>query len=158
MKIWILPVMFQILGVLVVVAEIFIPSMGLLSVIALGLMGYSLYLAFTTISPAAFYIVLGVDILLVPFLLIGGLKVLAVSPLALKKKLSAEEGVVSQAPDLESHVNKTGRTLTALRPSGTAMIDDIRLDVVADGEYIEAGVPVRVAGVTGNQVIVVRMD
>ncbi len=158
MNAWILPVIFQIFGVLVVVAEIFIPSMGLLSAIALGLMGYSLYLVFTTISPGAFYLVLGADLLMVPLLFIGGLKILALSPLALRKKLSAQEGVVSQAPGLGSHINKTGRTLTTLRPSGTAMIDNIRLDVVADGEYIEAGAPVRVTGVTGNQVIVARME
>ena len=158
MKVWFLPVLFQILAVLVVGAEIFIPSMGLLSAMALGLLGYSLYLAFTQISTTAFYILLGADILVLPLLIMGGLKILAVSPLALKKKLSAEDGVVSQAPGLEAHMNKTGSTLTALRPSGTALIDKTRLDVVADGEFIEVGTRVVVTGVTGNQVIVSKFE
>jgi len=156
MKAWILPVVFQIFGILVVLAEIFIPSLGLLSVIALGLLGYSLYLVFTVISPTAFYIFLGADLLIVPLLFLGGLKILALSPLALKKKLSAEDGVVSQDPGLETHLNKTGTSLTPLRPSGTAMINNVRLDVVADGEFIEAGVQVCVTAVTGNQIIVER--
>lgn len=155
---WLFPVMLQAFGIMVVVAEVFIPSMGVLTVVALGLLGYSLYLVFTTISAEAFYILLGFDLVVLPLVLVLGLKVLAASPLALKKKLSAGEGVVSQAPDLESHLNKTGRTLTALRPSGAAVIDDIRLDVVSDGEFIEAGTPVRVTGVTGNQVIVARKE
>ena len=158
MKTWFLPAMLQIFGVMVVVAEVFIPSMGVLTAIALGLVGYSLYLVFATISADAFYVVLGIDLLVLPLVFVLGLKVLAASPLALKKKLSAGDGVVSQAPGLESHLNKSGRTLTALRPSGTAVIDNVRLDVVSDGEYIEAGTQVRVTGVTGNQIIVVRNE
>lgn len=158
MNVWILPIMFQILGGLVVVAEVFIPSLGLLTAIALGLLGYSLYLAFTTISTTAFYIFLGADLLALPLLVVGGLKILAVSPLALKKELSAKEGVVSQAPGLDAYLNKTGQTLTPLRPSGMAMIDNLRLDVVTDGEFIDAGVQVQVTGVTGNQVIVAQRN
>ena len=158
MKAYLIPVIFQILGFLVVVAEVFIPSMGLLSAIALGLIGYSLYLAYTTISTTALFILLGADIVLLPVLLIAGLKFLAVSPLALKKKLSAKEGVVSQAPDLTTHLKKKGRSVTALRPSGTATIDGVRLDVVTEGEYVEADTPVLVTGVTGNQVIVTKIE
>lgn len=158
MSAYIIPVVLQILGFLVVMAEIFIPSLGLLSVIALGLVSYSLYLVYTDISSTAFFIFLGADIVLLPVLVMLGVKVLAVSPLALKKELSADDGVVSQAPDLTAHLNKTGTSLTALRPSGTAIIDGVRLDVVTDGEYIEADIPVQVTGVTGNQVIVARIE
>ncbi len=158
MKAYLIPVVFQALGFLVVVAEVFIPSMGLLSAIAMGLIGYSLYLAYTTISSTALFIFIGADIVLLPILLLVGLKILAVSPLALKKKLSAEEGVVSQATDLSTHMNKTGRSITALRPSGTAAIDGSRLDVVTDGEYVEADEPIQVTGVTGNQIIVTRIQ
>ncbi len=158
MKAWLIPAAFQILGFMVVVAEVFIPSLGLLTAIALGLIGYSLYLAFTTISSTAFFILLGGDILVLPLVLILGLKILAASPLALKKKLSAQDGVVSQSSDLATHLNKRGRTLSTLRPSGMALIDNIRLDVVADGDYIEADVEVLVTEVTGNQVIVARIE
>ncbi len=158
MKAYLIPVVFQALGFLVVVAEVFIPSMGLLSAIAMGLIGYSLYLAYTTISSTALFIFISADIVLLPILLLVGLKILAVSPLSLKKKLSAEDGVVSQSPGLSTHMNKTGRSITALRPSGTAAIDGSRLDVVTDGEYVEADEPIQVTGVTGNQVIVTRIQ
>ncbi len=157
MKAYMIPVVFQVLGVLVVVAEVFIPSLGLLTAIALGLIAYSLYLAFTTISSTAGLIFLGADLVILPLVVILGLKVLAISPLALKKKLSAEDGVVSQALDLNTHLNKQGYSITALRPAGTAMIDNGRLDVVTDGEYIEADVQVKVTGVTGNQIIVSKL-
>jgi len=70
MNVYILPILLQVLGILVIVAEIFIPSLGVLMAIALGLLGYSLYLFFTTISTFSGLVFLGVDLLAVPVLLI----------------------------------------------------------------------------------------
>lgn len=156
MNAWILPVVFQIMGLFTVVAEVFLPSMGLLSITALGFIGYSLFLVFNAFPISAFYALLGVDLILLPAVLILGFKMLALSPLSLKKELSASQGVVSQSPDLKNYLDCTGYSITTLRPSGTALIDGVRLDVVTDGEFIEADTPLRVCKVTGNQVIVCR--
>ncbi len=158
MKPYLFPVLLQVLGLLVVVAEVFIPSMGILSVIALGVISYSLYLVSTTISSQVFWIFLGGDILVLPLVLILGLKILARSPLTLKAELSSKDGVVSASPDQAGHLDKTGKTITALRPSGAALIDGQRLDVVTDGDYMEAGTTVRVVRIAGNQIIVNRLD
>jgi len=154
MKLYILPVLLQFLGILVILAEIFIPSLGVLTAIALGLLGYSLYLAFTTISTFSGMVFLGFDLLAIPVLLIVGLKLLAVSPLSLKSKLDSKDGVVSQASNLEGYGGKQGRSVTNLRPAGIALIEGKRLDVVTDGEYINTNTPIIVTGVTGNQIIV----
>jgi len=158
MNAWILPVVLQIMGLFTVVAEVFLPSMGLLSITALGFIGYSLFLVFNAFPISAFYALLGVDLILLPVVLILGFKMLALSPLSLKKELSASQGVVSQSPDLKNYLDRTGHSLTTLRPSGTALIGGIRLDVVTDGEFIEADTPLRVCKVTGNQVIVCRRE
>jgi len=157
MNLYILPIILQILGILVVVAEIFIPSLGVLMAIALGLLLYSLYLVFTTISNVAGMVFLGMDLLAVPFLLILGMKMLAASPLSLNSRLSSKEGVVSQIVSLKEYMNKQGRAVTDLRPSGIALIEGKRLDVVTDGDYIEADTPVIVTRVTGNQIIVEKI-
>ena len=158
MSAWILPVVLQILGVFTIVAEIFLPSLGLLTITALGFIGYSLFLVFTTFPITVFYAVLGADLILLPVAFVLGFKALEVSPLSLKKKLSASQGVVSQSPDLKNYLDCTGHSITTLRPSGTALIDGTRLDVVTDGEFIEADAPLKVCKVTGNQVIVCRED
>lgn len=157
MNLYILPIILQILGILVVVAEIFIPSLGVLMAIALGLLLYSLYLVFTTISNVAGMVFLGMDLLAVPFLLILGMKMLAASPLSLNSRLSSKEGVVSQIVSPKEYMNKQGRAVTDLRPSGIALIEGKRLDVVTDGDYIEADTPVIVTRVTGNQIIVEKI-
>ncbi len=158
MKLYLLPVVLQFLGLMVIVVEIFIPSMGLLAVIAIGLLGYSLYLAFTTISSFSGMVFVALDLVAIPIILILGLKVLAVSPLSLKSRLSSQNGVVSQATNAKAYVDKQGSAVTDLRPSGTALIEGKRLDVVTDGEYIEANTPILVIEVTGNQIIVERIN
>ena len=64
-----------------------------------------------------------------------------------------QEATVS-SEEQKSLVGKQGVTLTKLRPSGAARIDDERVDVVARGEIIEAGVRVEVISVEGNRVVV----
>lgn len=157
MKLYLLPVLLQFIGMLVIIAEIFIPSFGLLTVIALALFSYSLYLAFTTLSSTVGMAMVGLDLTLVPVLILFGMKILAKSPLALKRELSKKEGVVSQRKELETYMQMKGISVTDLRPAGIAEISMTRLDVVTDGEYIEANTPIVVTGVTGNRIIVQKV-
>ena len=154
MKPYILPIILQVIGILVVFAEIFIPSFGLLTAIALAVFFYSIYLVFTTISTTAGMILTGLDIALAPFFIVFGMKMLARSSLSLKRELSKQAGVVSQKQGLEGYMHMTGRSVTDLRPAGMAEIDSQRLDVVTDGEYIDADTPIVVIGVKGNRIIV----
>ncbi len=154
MKLYLFPVLLQLLGIIVIVAEIFIPSLGLLTLIALGLFAYSLYLVFTTISVTVGYALTGLDLMLVPVMVYMGIKLLARSNLSLKQELSKEDGVASQADTLKTYMNMQGTAVTNLRPAGMAMIETVRLDVVTDGEFIDKGTNVVVVQVTGNQIIV----
>lgn len=156
MKEWLLPICLQVIGVFVILAEIFIPSLGVLSIIALSLFGFSIYLVFTGISTTAGLAVTGLDILLVPFVIAIGIKVLANSPLSLKRELSKKDGIISQNAELEKFLGMKGTAVTDLRPAGIAQIESRRLDVVTDGEYIDKGSQIEVAKVTGNQIVVVR--
>ena len=149
-----LPLVLQLFGVLVVIAEIVIPSGGLLSVLALGLFGYSIFLVFQEASTSTGMIFLVADIFLIPVLVLVGLKLLARSPATLRKKLSKEEGVVSQAPEMEGYLGQEGEAVSDLRPAGVALIGGKRVDVVSQGAYVAKGEPVVVTAVTGNQIIV----
>lgn len=158
MKPYLLPVLFQAIGVLVIFAEIFIPSFGLLALIALAVFSYSLYFVFTTISSTAGLIFAGLDLILIPVCVVFGMKMLAKSPLALRQELSREQGVVSQAKEFGTYLHMQGIAVTDLRPAGMAEINMKRLDVVTDGEYIEVNTPVVVTGVAGNRIIVQKIE
>jgi membrane-bound serine protease (ClpP class) len=48
--------------------------------------------------------------------------------------------------------------VTDLRPSGKALIERVRVDVITRGEYIEAGCPVVVIRTEGNRVVVKKLE
>ena len=154
MRVFFMPVILQLAGVLIIIAEIFLPSGGLLSLVAAGLFGYSLFIVFHDISTmAGTYFVLA-DLFIIPVLVAVGLKIVARSPATLRETLSSDKGVVSQSPELENFMGREGKSVTDLHPGGTAIIDGQRVDVVSRGEYIDRDKDLVVVEVTGNQIIV----
>jgi membrane-bound ClpP family serine protease len=151
---FLIPVILQLTGIVIIIAEIIIPSGGILSILAIGIFAYSLYMVFTTISIAAGMVFLIIDLITIPVLLIIGIKFIARSPVTLKETLSREQGVTSQSEDMNQSLGLEGTALTDLRPSGMALISDRRTDVVTRGEYLEKGTPVVVIKITGNQIVV----
>ena len=51
-----------------------------------------------------------------------------------------------------------GRAITALRPAGVAELNGQRVDVVSDGDFVEAGDRVRVVKADGTRVVVVKVS
>ena len=58
------------------------------------------------------------------------------------------------APHRTDLVGREGSAITDLRPSGTALIGDERVDVVSESEWIPAGTPVRVVSAEGYRHVV----
>ncbi len=148
------PIILQVAGIFVLLAEIILPSGGVLTILALGCFGYSLYSVFTNVSMSVGMMFVAADVIILPIVLISGLKLLAYSPVALRKSLKKTDGVTSQSEKLGGYMGKTGTTVTNLRPAGTARIDGRRVDVVSRGEFIEKDKPVLVIAVEGNRVVV----
>ncbi len=153
-----IPVFLQFIGILVIIAEIILPSGGILSLLATGLFGYSLYLVFTQLSSSAGMAFIIADMILIPVLVYLGIKFMAKSPVTLRTKLSKEDGVTAQSPDQNDYLGSVGLAISDLRPSGVATIADERLDVVTQGEYIEKQTEIIVIEVSGNQIIVKQKD
>ena len=57
----------------------------------------------------------------------------------------------------DSYLNQTGVAHTNLRPSGIALLNGKRVDVVTDGPFIESGTPVKVVATEGLRVVVRAM-
>jgi membrane-bound serine protease (ClpP class) len=74
--------------------------------------------------------------------------------LVLSTDLTAKSGFTSEPLAEHELVGKLGVAVSTLRPAGIADIEGRRVDVVSDGEFIEAGEPVRVDHVDGNRVVV----
>ncbi len=77
--------------------------------------------------------------------------------LILERGLAAAKGYAS-APESDAQwLGKRGRASSPLRPAGIAEIDGQRVDVVSDGELIDAGQFIEVFRVDGNRIVVRHM-
>lgn len=154
MRAYLWPIVLQLIGIGVVIAEIILPSGGLLSLLAAVVFGSSLFLVFNDLSTTAGVVFVAADIVTLPLLIVVGLKMLSRSPATLSTELSSKEGVTSQSPELLQYLDKEGRAVTDLHPAGVALIEGGRLDVVSRGEYIERNAELRVVDVSGNRIVV----
>jgi len=153
-----IPIILQLAGTVVIISEFFIPSGGFLSIAAAGFFGYSLYFVFAHVSTGVGYIFVAADAVVIPILILIGIRVIAKGPASLHTTLSQAEGVTSQPEELGTYIGKEGTTVTALHPAGIALIDNKRVDVVSGGEYIGKLTPIAVVTVTGNQIVVKKKE
>jgi membrane-bound serine protease (ClpP class) len=75
----------------------------------------------------------------------------------LETGLDAAYGYASAPEDDVRWLGKQGRASSPLRPAGIAEIEGRRVDVVSDGELIDAGRLVEVIRVDGNRIVVRRI-
>ena len=153
-----LAILLQLIGAAIIITDVVVPSGGILSLLAAALIGYSIYHVFTEISLQAGYTLVAVDLVALPIIILAGLKLLAKSPATLRTELSSSSGFTSQSMEKEAYLGKKGVAVTDLRPSGVAVIDGKRLDVVSRGEYISRDAEVIVTSVSGNRIVVVELD
>lgn len=149
------PLILFVVGISLIVFEFVLPG------VICGIAGVSLLCASAVLGIAAypeytFLIIMG-EIMGAAAGLGVGLIVLSktsgATGLALGTSLSEESGYVN-LPTNGALVGRTGTVMTALRPSGTIVVDGERHDAVSDGDFIGEGQMVRVIEVHGNRVVV----
>lgn len=144
-----------ILGIILIVVELFVPG-GILGFLGLGSILMSIILAgenvvFMTISLfIAITVAITAMVILVKFF---GKKNRLIGKIVLRDSTSSDQGYVSNLSRTDL-LNKEGITLTPLRPSGTIIIGNERIDAVTEGGFIDANAKVIVVKVEGVRVVV----
>ncbi len=144
-----------IIGILLVAVEIFlIPGFGFAGLAGLILMLSGVFLAADTFAQGAVYLI--ITFLATGLLIFVGVKTGRLKRIWGKIFLGEKQNNTFVAPkaDYIKFLGKTGTALTLLRPSGSAIIDDDRVDVVSEGSYIERGANIKVIAVEGTRIIV----
>lgn len=75
------------------------------------------------------------------------------SPIVLHEKLDKDSGFIS-SEDLNYLVGRDGVAVTDLRPAGKVSVDDLVLDVISGGPFIEKGASVKITGVSNSSLVV----
>lgn len=147
-----------IVGLGLIVLEAFMPGFGLSGIAGVVLHVIAVALTWINHGPVA---ALGMTIILLSIIAIAisvSLRSaangkLSKSKLVLNETESNEAGYRS-AEDMQVFLNKEGITTTVLRPAGMAEFDDVKLNVVSDGEFIQSGTKVRIVRVEGGRIVV----
>lgn len=151
-------------GMALIIAEVFIPSGGLISVaaaIALVLSLVCAWWAWYARLPLYFWGFVVFEAGMLPITISVALWIWPNTPIGRKAILQAPLAADSTAfPDesakIQSLVGKSGKTDTILNPAGMMKLDGLRLHCQSEGMIIESGAPVTVVSVQGQRLIVRR--
>lgn len=153
-------------GLVLLFLELFvIPGFGIAGVAGIGALLAGLSLSMIGGGASWEYIIRAVSHVVFSLLLalLASLLMLRWLPrLPVGRRLILETGLgtgqmYASAPESDiSWLGKQGITISPLRPAGIAEIQDQRIDVVSDGEFIESEAPIIVTRVDGNRIVVRR--
>jgi len=139
-----------------VVAEMFLPSHGILGVCAVGCAVASVVMAYMVSQLLG--LIFGVAVVLAtPFVLYWAVKLYPKTAVGKRIMLGVPDsatGFEHEAQQLSQLVGKRGIATTMLRPAGTIELDDQRIDAISESEFIQPGMTIEVVRVNGMEVIV----
>ncbi|WWD81611.1 nodulation protein NfeD [Alkalicoccus halolimnae] len=144
-----------IVGAGLLVLEVFSPSFGIFGILGLGaILGSLVMSSFSTVNiiisfVIAILVTLAGLIILIKYIDRAG----PMKRVVLTDATTSDLGYVSNVTR-EELKGSTGEALTVLRPSGSALINEERLDVVSEGGYIEQGRKIKVISVNGSRIVV----
>ncbi len=151
-----------VIGFCLILCEVFIPSGGILGLLATMAVGGAIVLAFLA-GPAFGLLFLATTVVAIPALVGAALQVWPHTPMGRRHLLRGPrpEDVVPDNDSLRllrSLVGQTGVARTKMLPSGAVCIGAHTINAVSDGLPIEPGQAVIVVEVRGNRVVVRLLD
>ena len=144
-----------VIGLILLIAEFFVPG-GIVGIIGGVFIIMSLLFAGASVTHMLLSIIIAMAIAIVGMVVLMkffGKKLQVFNKLVLKDATTSEEGYVSNENRIEL-IGQIGNTLTPLRPAGVVEVDGERLDVVSEGNFIDAQKEVRIVKVEGSRIVV----
>ena len=144
-----------------IVAEVFVPSGGLISICALACLVGGVALFF---REGRIYGWIGIAIaaVMVPTVLVIAYKIFPRTRFGKSVTLTPPDrelgDAVPDTPELKELVGAEGVVLTPLRPVGMCEISGQRIECVAESGYVDKGIKVKVIDVESTQVTVRVID
>ena len=148
-------VILLVLGIILIILEFFVPG-GILGLIGAAAIIGSLFLAGYDLAHMSLSIAIAFIVAIVAGVILYkwiGMERGIFKKLILRERTTSELGYVSNV-DRKDLIGKTGITVTPLRPAGTILLGDERLDVVSEGRFIEKDKEVQIIHVEGMKIVV----
>ncbi|SDN09155.1 membrane-bound serine protease (ClpP class) [Sediminibacillus halophilus] len=152
-------VILLVLGIIMIIAEIFVPG-GILGILGIGAVVAALFMSSADMGHMAMSIAIAllssIVVSVVLFKTIG-LEKGFFKNIILKEATTTEQGYVSSVSRLDL-IGLEGRAVTMLRPSGTAVFGEERLDVVTEGAFVEKDTPIKIVKTEGSRIVVRKIN
>jgi membrane-bound ClpP family serine protease len=142
-------------GLILVIIEMFHPGFGVPGIAGAILLIVGVILTADSLIEALFLMSILLAILCVVLVLVlhSATKGKLSKKLILRDEQKKETGYIG-TEDLDYFLDKEGVANTVLRPSGTADLDGVKMDVVTQGEYVEKGAKIKIVKVQGRRIVV----
>jgi membrane-bound serine protease (ClpP class) len=138
-------------GAVLLVLETVLPGM-IAGLVGLGCLVTGVVMAYVNLGPRTGNLVL---LIVLAGLVLGTFWWVKYFPDSRFAQVFVSRGTVGELkvekPEL---LHQLGTAMTRLRPSGMALINGHRVDVVTEGPFIERGTPIKVIAVEGMRVVV----
>lgn len=146
-------------GILLLLIEGLMPGFGIAGISGVLCVFVSIFMITSNLFEALLLLIVTIALMALALVIMykSGIGSKYMKFLVLKTEQKNEEGYVS-AKDYKKYLGKQGKTESALRPSGSIIIDDIRIDAVTQGEYIDKDNLVEVIKVEGSSLIVKKIN
>jgi membrane-bound ClpP family serine protease len=150
-------------GLSLVMAEIFVPSGGVIGFLSFASILAAIAMAFYQSGPTIGIMFLLVSCIAVPAVLSAAFRFLPGTPVGrrLLPDIPTSEEVLPDSEErrrLRQLVGRIGQAKSKMLPSGAVQVDDQIIDAVSEGQPIEPGERVRVIEVRGAMVVVRPVD
>lgn len=144
-----------IVGIVLCILELIIPSFGILGLLGGGAIITGVMLASPNWQSGLISIIIALVVTTIVIVILSKTKKgkAVWSKFVLRENLTTEEGYIS-ADEKTSLLGQEGVTVTPLRPAGTALIGNQRVDVVTEGGFVENNRKVVVVKAEGTWVVV----
>lgn len=149
------------IGVIFLLAEILLPTGGILVVVALLFFGLgvgTIVYKGTSMEAAVAIAGLAVGLPATGFVAVYAWRRLSIGGLDDTGIADASVARLPQIAELDALKGRVGRTVSPMRPSGTVEFDGRRVDAMTEGTMLDAGVWVRCVDVKVGRVVVRRME
>jgi membrane-bound ClpP family serine protease len=150
-------------GLSLVIAEIFVPSGGVIGFLAFSSIAAAIVMAFYNSGPLTGAIFLIIACGAVPLALAAAFRFLPDTPMG-RRLLPTIPTAEEVLPDNEERrrlrqlIGRVGLVKSKMLPSGAVQVDDQTIDAVSEGMPLEPGQTVRVIEVRGTQAVVRAVD
>jgi len=140
-----------------IIAEVFVPSGGLISVCAFACLAFGIWI-FWLHSTVAFWIGVSVAVIMIPSVLVIAYRIFPKTRFGKSVTLTPPDrqrgDAIADTSELKELLGAVGLVLTPLRPVGACDFSGQRVECVAESGYIDKGEKVKVIRVQSTQVTV----